>query len=180
MMPSMTTEQATASDASLLRAVLDGDEDAWRALVVRYHDALREVVREASSTIRPLTDAEIEAVLTDAWRRLVEDDKRRLRAFKPERGAALLAWLTIHVAEIAHEHMRRNGQPATEAPPRRFHPGTMMRVEEVAARWDLNPKTVYGMIERGELRARRCGRVLRVPRWAVESFEQASVAPERK
>ncbi len=58
--------------------------------------------------------------------------------------------------------------------------GTMLRVEEVAKRWDLNVKTVYGMIERKELLARRCGRVLRVPRSVVESYEQASVAPERK
>ena len=54
--------------------------------------------------------------------------------------------------------------------------GTMMRVEDVAARWALNPKTVYAMIERGELVARRFGRVLRVPRSLVESIEQASVA----
>lgn len=51
-----------------------------------------------------------------------------------------------------------------------------MRVEDVAARWALNPKTVYAMIERGELIARRFGRVLRVPRSLVESIEQASVA----
>jgi excisionase family DNA binding protein len=56
----------------------------------------------------------------------------------------------------------------------------MLRVEEVARRWDLNVKTVYGMIERKELPARRCGRVLRVPRSVVESYEQASVTPERK
>ena len=54
--------------------------------------------------------------------------------------------------------------------------GTMLRVEDVAARWGLNPKTVYAMIERGELAARRFGRVLRVPRSLVESLEQASVA----
>jgi excisionase family DNA binding protein len=54
--------------------------------------------------------------------------------------------------------------------------GTMMKIEEVAARWDLNVKTVYAMIERGELPARRLGRVLRIPRHVVESFEQASVA----
>lgn len=55
---------------------------------------------------------------------------------------------------------------------------SMLRVEEVAARWRLNVKTVYSMIERGELAARRFGRVIRVPRAAVEKFEQASVAPE--
>ncbi len=55
----------------------------------------------------------------------------------------------------------------------------MLRVEEVAARWRINVKTVYGMIQRGELSARRCGRLIRVPRSVVERFEQASVAPER-
>ena len=32
----------------------------------------------------------------------------------------------------------------------------------------------------GELVSRRCGRVIRVPRHVVESFEQASVAPGGK
>jgi excisionase family DNA binding protein len=58
---------------------------------------------------------------------------------------------------------------------------TMMRIEEVAERWCLNVKTVYAMIERGELQARRIGRVLRIPRFVVERFEsQGRVAPERK
>lgn len=54
---------------------------------------------------------------------------------------------------------------------------TMMRVEDLAKRWDLNVKTIYAMIERGELTARRFGRVLRVPRSVVDSLEQASVVP---
>ncbi|HEX4461154.1 MAG TPA: helix-turn-helix domain-containing protein, partial [Polyangia bacterium] len=57
---------------------------------------------------------------------------------------------------------------------------TLLRVEEVARRWGLDRKTIYGMIERGEITARRCGRLVRIPRKAIESFEsQASVAPER-
>ncbi len=56
---------------------------------------------------------------------------------------------------------------------------TMLRVDEIAARWDLDLKTIYGMIQRGELAARRCGRILRVPRSVVESYEQASAAPDR-
>jgi excisionase family DNA binding protein len=54
---------------------------------------------------------------------------------------------------------------------------TMFRVEDLARRWDLNVKTIYAMIERGELSARRFGRVLRVPRSVVDSLEQASVPP---
>jgi len=53
----------------------------------------------------------------------------------------------------------------------------MYRVEELARRWDLNVKTIYAMIERGQLTARRFGRVLRVPRSVVDSLEQASVPP---
>ena len=73
---------------------------------------------------------------------------------------------------------KRVGDPLPCAP-RLDARSTMLKVEEVADRWDLNVKTVYGMIERGELSARRCGRVIRVPRHIVESFEQASVTPER-
>jgi excisionase family DNA binding protein len=57
---------------------------------------------------------------------------------------------------------------------------TMLRVEEVAKRWGLDRKTVYAMIERGQISARRCGRLVRIPRKVIESFElQASVVPER-
>jgi excisionase family DNA binding protein len=56
----------------------------------------------------------------------------------------------------------------------------MIGVEEVAKRWGIDRKTVYSMIERGQLVSRRCGRLVKVPRAAVESFEsQASVSPER-
>jgi excisionase family DNA binding protein len=57
------------------------------------------------------------------------------------------------------------------------HRKTMFRVEDLARRWDLNVKTIYAMIERGELSARRFGRVLRVPWSVVDSLEQASVPP---
>ncbi len=49
--------------------------------------------------------------------------------------------------------------------------GTMMKIEEVAARWCLNIKTVYAMIQRGELPAARFGRVIRIPRSVVEIKE---------
>lgn len=54
---------------------------------------------------------------------------------------------------------------------------TMLSVEEVASRWSVNPKTIYGMIQRRELVAHRIGRILRVPRSVIEFVEQASAAP---
>ena len=54
---------------------------------------------------------------------------------------------------------------------------TMLSVEEVASRWSVSAKTIYAMIQRGELVARKIGRILRIPRAVVESVEQASAAP---
>ena len=92
----------------------------------------------------------------------------------------------MQASQVAHAFVAKRG-PETisidDVPPIADRPTVprpsprMMKVEEVAERWDLNTKTVYAMIERGELAARRCGRVIRVPRHVVESFEQASVAP---
>lgn len=50
---------------------------------------------------------------------------------------------------------------------------TMLTVDQVAARWRVDRKTVYGMVSRGELAARRLGRVIRIPLAAVEAFEAA-------
>ena len=45
-----------------------------------------------------------------------------------------------------------------------------LRVSEVASRIQCNPKTVYALIARGQLRAVRLGRVLRVPAESLEAF----------
>jgi excisionase family DNA binding protein len=88
------------------------------------------------------------------------------------------AWREViaRIDERARDAVNASAAPAAVEP----RPSRMMRVEDVAARWDVNVKTLYAMIKRGELPARRFGRVVRVPRFVVESFEQASVAPERK
>ena len=55
-------------------------------------------------------------------------------------------------------------------------PSVMMTVDEVAERWGVSPKAIYGMIERRELVALRVGRVLRISRSHVESKEQGAHA----
>jgi excisionase family DNA binding protein len=94
----------------------------------------------------------------------------------------------MQASQVAHSFLAKRG-PTTisidDVPPIADRPRLprpapqMMRVEEVAERWDLNVKTVYAMIARGELPARRFGRLMRVPRRVVESLEQASVVPEK-
>jgi excisionase family DNA binding protein len=56
-------------------------------------------------------------------------------------------------------------------------PPATMTVPELADRWGVNVKTIYGMIERKELAVMRVGRLLRIPSKVVESYEQASAVP---
>jgi excisionase family DNA binding protein len=175
--------RANRSGDELLGRVLSREEGAWRELVRSNEPALRELFREEMSP------SDIDDVLGELWLRIVDDDVRKLRRFALTRPATLDAWLAMQASQVAHEIRQKRG-PKTislddlpEIADVRREPEVlprMVRVEEVARRWDLNVKTVYGMIQRGDLASRRCGRVLRVPRWAVESFEQASVAPGGK
>jgi hypothetical protein len=87
-----------------LDAIVRGEQSAWRAFVAEYDPQLRTVVRHAAEATHPLTEDEIDDVLGDFWLAVVADNKRMLRAFNPRRGAALLTWMTFHVARIAHEH----------------------------------------------------------------------------
>jgi excisionase family DNA binding protein len=48
---------------------------------------------------------------------------------------------------------------------------TMMTVEEVAERWGVNARTIYGMIKKGRIKALNVGRLVRISRSHVEFLE---------
>ena len=155
---SIASARGSKTDTELVASTVAGDQAGWREMMRRYDVGLREAIRDAA--IVSLDDADIDDVMGDFWLSLVDDDKRRLRSFNPSRGAALLSWLTIQlIQDLRKREQKRAEEPETvsldpsgevDARPRR--PSTMMRVEEIAERWDLNVKTVYAMIARGELR----------------------------
>lgn len=178
-------------DAALVRLTLERDEAAWREMMRRHTAPLRQAVRDGCDAI---SESEIDDIMGELWLSLIELGMRRLRTFDLSRGATLLTWLTIRVSQLVHgREQRRQTAPAmisleeagelpdpTPAPVPELGSRTLLRVEEVAKRWGLDRKTIYGMIERGQISARRCGRLVRIPIKVIESFEsQASVAPER-
>jgi excisionase family DNA binding protein len=56
---------------------------------------------------------------------------------------------------------------------------TLISVPKLAERWDVDVKTLYGMIERGELPAVRLGRLIKISLAVVASLEsQGRVVPE--
>ena len=50
---------------------------------------------------------------------------------------------------------------------------SVLKVEELAARWAVDRKTIFGMIARGEITVLRVGRLIRIPLHVVERLEQA-------
>jgi excisionase family DNA binding protein len=179
-------------EAALLRAVLSRDQRAWREFVRRYEPHIREVMRDAASAIYELPDDQVDDLVGDLWLLLLENDLRRLRGLRANHDGAVCTWLRLFASQLACNYARKvarapkmvpideaDARAISIAPPQELD-SPMMDVEAVARRWGVNVKTVYAMIQRGELRAVRVGRLVRVARSVVQSYEQASVEPERK
>ncbi len=85
-----------ADDARLLRSCLEGRRDAWDELVERYspyvyfliHATLRKHTRRSD-------DGTVEELHNDVFLALLEDDMKRLRAFRGDNGCTLRSWLRI-------------------------------------------------------------------------------------
>lgn len=85
-----------ADDARLLRGCLEGRRDAWDELVERYspyvyfliHATLRKHTRRSDDDI-------VEELHNDVFLALLEDDMKRLRAFRGDNGCSLRSWLRI-------------------------------------------------------------------------------------
>jgi excisionase family DNA binding protein len=48
---------------------------------------------------------------------------------------------------------------------------TLLKVAEVAEQLDVSPLTVYHLIHRGEIKALRVGRLLKIQKMDLESFK---------
>lgn len=70
--------------------------------------------------------------------------------------------------------MASNAPSSPVVPVVRAAPDAVLTVHEVARMLRVNPKTVYAMAKRGELRTFRVGRVLRCRKDEVERFIAAS------
>ncbi|MFJ4163738.1 helix-turn-helix domain-containing protein [Micrococcus luteus] len=61
--------------------------------------------------------------------------------------------------------------PASAASaPTTAEPERVLRVAEVADHLDCNPQLIYALIQRGDLRALRVGRLIRVPLSALNEY----------
>ena len=94
-------EQHRTSDADLVRALVDGDDGAARAIWDRYSDRVHRFLTRALGP-----NQEIEDLTQEVFVRLCKDDFRLLRTYDPER-ASLSTWITIVARSTARDGLRR-------------------------------------------------------------------------
>ena len=96
-----------ADDTRLLRGCLEGRREAWDELVDRYspyiyflvHATLRKHVSRSD-------DDAVEEIHNTVFLALLEDDMRRLRAFRGENGCSLRSWLRIITIHRTIDHLK--------------------------------------------------------------------------
>jgi excisionase family DNA binding protein len=99
---------AERSDSvALLKRALGRNDRAWNDLVRRFDEPLRTVVRDLTEAIHPLSDEQVDDLLGDFWLRVVDDDMRCLRFFRGATDDSLLAFLTMHVTQLAKEYLSK-------------------------------------------------------------------------
>jgi RNA polymerase sigma-70 factor (ECF subfamily) len=97
----MASSDRVGRDRGLRRAVLAGDENAWRTWYEESFGRLHAYVSWRSGGLRDLCDE----VVQETWLVAV----RRLRHFDPEQ-ASFLTWLRGIAANLLRNHLRREAQ----------------------------------------------------------------------
>lgn len=173
-------------DSELLEQVCRRDPRAWRTLVRRHEARARRAVRDVADAECPLTDDQVDDIVGDTWLLLLEDDLRRLRSF---RGDDLGAWVAMIASQVAMNTARELARDQPDSFDETVHsPREMpklideeqpinqkpayLTVSQAALELNVSPKTVYRLVWRGELAARRVGRTLRIASTAVSDGER--------
>jgi len=85
-----------ASDLELLHACIDGDRRAWAVFVERFTRYVYYLVPLAARRYSvQLSEAEVADLHNDVFLALLEDDRRRLRAFRGRNGCSVRSWIRI-------------------------------------------------------------------------------------
>jgi RNA polymerase sigma factor (sigma-70 family) len=95
-------------ESRLLQALVSGDPAAWRELLLRYRSVIERSITSVTSRFRSVLSADDEQeIFATLCIRLLENDRRRLAAFDPDRGCSLATWLGMLAIRTAHDLLRQ-------------------------------------------------------------------------
>ena len=104
---------AARDESELVRALIAGDEPAWRAFHALFAEVLLDdITRVRRQFPRLIGAADVEDIYAELCLQLLAGDKRRLRQFDPGHGTSLRAWLGVLARHAAFDFLRyRRRQP---------------------------------------------------------------------
>src|SRR5262245_6923512 len=93
-----------ASEHSLVRAMIRGDEGAWRSFYDKYSSTMKRCIGRALGRMSSEDDhREVFALLL---MQLIANDMHRLRMFDPERGSRFRSWIALLATHCARDYVR--------------------------------------------------------------------------
>jgi RNA polymerase sigma-70 factor (ECF subfamily) len=98
-------------ELGLLDGLLEGDRRAGRRFFNRFNSTIemsvRRVLRRSS---RRLSEEDVRDAVSDVWLMLLEDDKRPLRRFDPEREIRVATWIGLVARNRTIDRLRGANQ----------------------------------------------------------------------
>jgi len=140
----MHSENRVYREEMLRRAVLAGDEDAWRVWYLEVFDELDRFVFWRCGGRRN----EADEILQETWLTAV----RQIRSFRPQQGS-FLAWLRGIAANVRRNHLRAAQRLAGRETSAAVHVDHAVETDPIANDQDRNEQiavTLDGLLERQE------------------------------
>lgn len=96
------------SDAQLALRLVADDEAAWRIFHVRYDRLIYCCIGRVTSKFPSLVSKDdVEEIYADVLYQLLRRDRRKLRAYRPDRGTRLGTWIGLISMNAAYDHLRK-------------------------------------------------------------------------
>jgi len=98
----------TAKEKDLIAGCLAREKPAWDAFVVQYSALVYHTIRKTLTLHHALPqDDLVEDLHQDFFLRLCENDFRKLRQFKGDRGCSLASWLRMIASRLTIDFLRK-------------------------------------------------------------------------
>jgi RNA polymerase sigma-70 factor (ECF subfamily) len=106
----------TNEETLLVAALLAGHDSAWRDFHERYGRLIFRCIRKVTQSFALLAADDEQEIYANLVVQLLANDKRKLRAFDPARGARLGTWLGMLATHAAYDHLRSLRREVPRAP----------------------------------------------------------------
>lgn len=105
----------TEKEKTLLAGCLNREKTAWDAFVLQYSALVYYTIRKTFSLyhMEPRADL-VEDLFQEFFLSLIQDDFKKLRQFRGDRGCSLASWLRVVASRLTIDFLRQQGAPSVE------------------------------------------------------------------